>query len=223
MFPKSSSACKPGPAAQPAWGDARLRFRSPESQVSSPKSQVGKLRHSFQCRVAFDRSEKADAAAQSIRRGRTGLPELPRPDATHRMDYAAPRHHHSPGMANRTASATPMAAPKGRGHRRCPSQGHPRLRRGDATAAAASLKNPKNSKRDPTPIIAGRVSFAFSLTRAVAGRINKQELLYANTLSTQCLSHFRPPPRIKTRGPSTRANEMGLLKSLYLRFLTRKF
>ena len=103
-------------------------------------------------------------------------------DATHRVDYATEGHHNSPGMANRTASATPMAAPKGRGHSRCPSQGDPCLRRGDATATVASLKKPENVERNSTPITAARRSSVFPLTRAVAGRINKQELLDANTL-----------------------------------------
>ena len=119
-----------------------------------------------------------------------GLSKVRLADATNCLDNATESHHHSPGMANRTASATPMAAPKGRGHRRCPSQGDPRLRRGQTPTAVASSKNPENLERDSTPITAGRGSCVFPLTRAVTGRINKQELLDAITLEP----HICPLP-----------------------------
>ena len=140
-------------------------------------------------------------AAESVRRGRTGLPELPRPDATHRMDYAAPRHHHSPGMANRTASATPMAAPEGRGYRRCQSQRHPCLRRSQSPTAVARLKNPENLEGASIPITKGSASSAYFLTRATEGRINKQESTHAKPLEREIrprqpssLSFFNPGP-----------------------------
>ena len=43
-----------------------------------------------------------------------------------------------------------------------------------------SLKNPENLGRDSIPITLGRVSSAFFLTKAFAGRINKKELIHAN-------------------------------------------
>ena len=121
-------------------------------------------------------------APQSLCRGCAGLPKLPKPDATHRVDNAAENHHHSPGMANRMASATPMAAAKGRGHSRCPSQGDPRLLRGQTPTAVGFGRNSENPECESPAITAGRGSPVFPLTQAGAGRINKQEPAHANTL-----------------------------------------
>ncbi len=111
-------------------------------------------------------------AAQSLLRGCAGLSELPRPNATHRVDNTTESH-----------------------------QRHPRLRRSQTPTAVARLKNPENLEGDSIPITKGRVSSAFSLTRAVTGRINKQEPTHAKPLEREIrprqpssLSFFNPVP-----------------------------
>ncbi len=49
------------------------------------------------------------------------------------------------------------------------------------TTAVSNLKKLENLERNSTPTAEGRGSSVFPLTRAVTGRINKQELLDANT------------------------------------------
>ena len=115
--------------------------------------------------------------------GCAGLSKVRFVDAADRLDNATEGHHHSPGMANRTASATPMAAPKGRGHSRCPSQGHPWLFEGKGPAAVAPMKDPqKNSKCESPAITAARGSSVFFLTSTSIGRIQEVECTHANTL-----------------------------------------
>ena len=58
--------------------------------------------------------------------------------------------------------------------------GHPCVHGGQGSTPVVSLKNPENLGRDSIPITLGRVSSAFFLTKAFAGRINKKELIHAN-------------------------------------------
>ena len=156
-------------------------------------------------------------AAEGVRRGCAGLPKLPKPDATHRVDHP-------------TASAQPMAAPKGRG----PGARVKRNRASFRPSSPASKSNPNRHRllerftklgmritRDHRGLRKLCLSLDPGRRRAYqqAGTRLCQHLGTRNYSATTHLALlFQPGPRPKFRGSPTRANQMRLFKTLYTSF-----
>ena len=126
-------------------------------------------------------------AVEGVRRGCAGLPKLPRPDATYRVDNAAENY-----------------------------QSDSRLRRSQTPTAVGFGRNSENLECESPAIITVRGSSVFPLTQTSAGRTNKQEPAHANTLECHIRPlriHFSTPSKAQNPGSIHPRHQNGAFKN----------